>query len=1069
MSISIRRLGSILALALCCIASSAHAQIELSVNGDTGPIEIEPGDTLTFTVTASGCPSSNRWRDTLSANGTQIFQDVYPDSPCDASPFQFGPLQFNQEGTYVVSYTSEYCRRTNPGQSFCPPGQVRLFEVARIEVVVGERLVCFQDDFQRSSLGPDWSTSFRSGSFGSPRIVDSGRLRLTDASGNVSTAAILQRRFPFAENRVVVEFDYFAYDGNGSTGADGITLSFSDVDVTPEPGGFGGSLGYAQRSGVDGFAGGWVGIGVDEFGNFSNPTEGREGGPGRRIQTVAVRGSGSGRSGYRYLAGTNSLSPGVAVPSSNSPAPGHRYRIVLDAETPGEALVSVERNTGAGFQTLIAPFNALTDSNQAAPPEALLLTLTGSTGGSRNIHEIGNLEVCANQIQPLTNPIDHFRIDHDGEGLTCAPENVTVTACANADCSQTYNEPTQVTLGPSGWSGGSTQVFSGGSGTFQFRRNTPGQSTLRLLDSEPTASNITRCYQNGVEGDCTLDFSLSGFLFGEASDGYTIDDQLSARSSDPITIRAVKADPADPQSCAPAFNEPKSVGFWFDYSNPTTGTRSLALDAQALGTSSPGTPINLDFDASATAQFTLNYPDAGRLTLNARYEGTGEEAGLVMTGNSAFVVRPDAFCVDSTAANWRCEGVLSECSVLTQAGAEFPLRVRAVQWAAGSPPACDRDSTPNYQGTISLSSNLVAPDPGLPGVLAQTSSVISSDGRVTILDQRYSEVGAITVTARSDGDYLDSAEVSGVSATLGRFTPDRFLLSATAEGQLSATCSAFTYVGQDIEHAVPAEIRVEALNARGVRTRNYAGDWSNASVSPVSSRHADDLEPLAANLSVLASLNANLSPFADGIATLLIDGSLSYTRDDSVPVAPFIGGFSHSLSVTDAAASSVPEPFSIESTLPDDADELRWGRLAIENAYGPEISALPMPLFTSVYDGAGWVLSADDNCTTLSSTDLRLTGTDAVVGTSATATVGAGSSSVSVTSSPAAAGRIDLLFSAPGEGNTGSVLVEPLLDANYPYLQFDWDGDGSMDNPVGQASFGVFSGQDGLIDRRESN
>ncbi|MBF4386279.1 hypothetical protein, partial [Vibrio anguillarum] len=93
---------------------------------------------------------------------------------------------------------------------------------------------------------------------------------------------------------VEVEFDYFAYGGNG---ADGVAIVFSDASVTPQVGAFGGPLGFGYKVNEQkpGFAGGWLGIGLDEYGNYS--IEGGGNGPGRRRQAVVLRGSGSGYSG----------------------------------------------------------------------------------------------------------------------------------------------------------------------------------------------------------------------------------------------------------------------------------------------------------------------------------------------------------------------------------------------------------------------------------------------------------------------------------------------------------------------------------------------------------------------------------------------------------------------------------------------------------------------------------------------------------------------------------------------------------------------------------------------------
>ncbi len=282
----------------------------------------------------------------------------------------------------------------------------------------GLTLICQCDSFGRTNLNPspmftssNWVVSKSDSTSIVPYINSStGFLRLTENSGNNAKSATAPGFFPAAGNYISVEFKHYAYNGSG---ADGIAVTLSDYTIAPVPGAYGGSLGYAQQSSplTNGFAGGWIGVGIDEYGNFSNPTEGRKLGPGFIVDGVAVRGSGSGTTGYPYLGGTSgSLSPGVDNAGSTSPAYGHYYQVIVDARNSaaGQTWVAVNRDTsgaGTSYSPVVASFDAYARASaagyvQAPVPANWQLSFTGSTGGSTNIHELGRVRICAQYYVP---------------------------------------------------------------------------------------------------------------------------------------------------------------------------------------------------------------------------------------------------------------------------------------------------------------------------------------------------------------------------------------------------------------------------------------------------------------------------------------------------------------------------------------------------------------------------------------------------------------------------------------------------------------------------------------------
>lgn len=232
--------------------------------------------------------------------------------------------------------------------------------------------------------------------------VGSGWLRLTSNSGNQTGFAYNTTSFDLSQG-VLVQFDYTTW---GGTGADGYSVYLFDAGVsTFNIGAFGGSLGYAQKTGIAGISGGYVGIGVDEFGNFSNPTEGRYLGPGAYPNTVTVRGSVVGFGGGAIGDTTNASSyPWIATSANSgslwyngSPRPGQTgtdYRKVIIQISPApNPVVNVWIQFGYNL-----PFTQMI-TNQALPAistsQLLRIGYAASTGGSTNYHEIRNLLVTS--------------------------------------------------------------------------------------------------------------------------------------------------------------------------------------------------------------------------------------------------------------------------------------------------------------------------------------------------------------------------------------------------------------------------------------------------------------------------------------------------------------------------------------------------------------------------------------------------------------------------------------------------------------------------------------------------
>ncbi|MFN3997019.1 PKD domain-containing protein [Algoriphagus sp.] len=262
---------------------------------------------------------------------------------------------------------------------------------------------------------------------GDARLIE-GVLRLTNNQLDQRGHIYIDVPFPSSYG-LKVEFEYFSYGGIGQFLADGLTLFLFDGDTQVfNAGGFGGSLGYAQRNSEPGLSNAYIGIGFDEYGNFGNSSEGRSGGffgiaQNERVpDAIVIRGPGNGNSGYPFIVGRKTMTtgndgllPGGQFPISSGGAGTSR---VTDRMNIGYRRVNLELQPNPNGVGFFLTLTMVITTEQGLPrqitifdrpydfpaPKNLKIGFAASTGGFSNFHEIRNLIVEVSADDQLQNP-----------------------------------------------------------------------------------------------------------------------------------------------------------------------------------------------------------------------------------------------------------------------------------------------------------------------------------------------------------------------------------------------------------------------------------------------------------------------------------------------------------------------------------------------------------------------------------------------------------------------------------------------------------------------------------------
>lgn len=714
--------------------------------------------------------------------------------------------------------------------------------------------------------------------------------------------------------------------------------------------------------------------------------------------------------------------------------------------------------------------------------------------------------------------VDHYQIEHDGNGLTCEAETVTIKTCADANCSILNTDAVSLNFQVDGVTQ-SSPTFSG-STTVNFNQITPATVTLSVANETITPDNALVC-KNGASSSCDVVFADAGFrfLYGDA-ESTTIGNQVSGNDfADTVKLQAVESVNG---VCTGIFTGNKEVELSQQNIAPGS-TTGLSLKINGAGgttiakypTYTPNITLNFGVDSKATIPAPV-YLDAGQIRLHAKYNG----GGVSLAGNSNdFWVSPKKLISKATkiVGGSNIDGNTNTSTTIYNAGQVFNFTVTAYNSLGTSVGNITENYIPNdiqllltrtgpttggVEGSFNYGNGTLLSDltPVYQSViLANFNSGISSSSTAS-----YTEVGLLGLDIQDINYGFTSNTIIGDAINIGRFTPDNFVQTVVEQGSLDAVYNqntAFAYIGQTlvgdaskgaISYLVNPVVELTAKNEHGITTKNYTETGYNKLVASASfitvpltdnSIKGIDADPLPLTADMYAGtvshngLVASLPSFGVSLNAGVLHYELAdednflYPRNENSEVNAQNNNIDFvidAVNFIDSDGVAIITPANITDTV---GIKIRFGRAVLDNSFGPETANLPQPLSVQYLDTNGnFVINDLDSCTNL--TPNACTNYDA-----SNITLSNGTLNESFTEVFAALGQLDegetraMILKATGVGNQGTVNVE--YDV-YSWLKYDWDWDGVAakdfdTNPDAVATFGQFRGNDRIIYQREVN
>lgn len=733
-------------------------------------------------------------------------------------------------------------------------------------------------------------------------------------------------------------------------------------------------------------------------------------------------------------------------------------------------------------------------------------------------HLAEDIGYFAFEAQALPPVIDHYRIEFSSGAISCAAKDIVIRACANFSCTTEATDQSVVDLVKNKklysqvtFAGQTPPV--GDPGAVEVWHADGGVAVIGLGATVP--ASYYRCFIDGNEvsdvSQCQLVYEDTGFYFD-------VPNTRSCKDTDTFELFAVTKD-SQTQECKPLFrNQTKALDFTFNYKTPSSVNNEAALQLNSINAPTATVSIdggkteslNVRFDENGKAQLQANYPEAGVVTLKASHihtvntpNGTEE---LILEHSDDFTAAPAGFHFMNTSSNTCTSGdpYDANCEVLAKAGDNFNMDVKAVCWQSDD----DTDFSNNTAVEnvtdidIAVAAKVHQPDNGVNGRFAVELvdfSLVSGTTVVSVV-QQWDEVGTVQAELNADINYhgVTIGQQQSSSDIFGRFTPYYLDINGNSP-ELANSCGNFTYMNQPFGFKGGAEPSIQVLGMAmgGTETTNYQiGNWwrykhnTLAEQNQWSSRSYSDKSTFS---EVVDSESPALSGTINYLApsAYIAGAQVNYQRT-TTPIAPFNAKFDLILSGTDvsdedgvcyrdSATSSDCRVYTFEDIGVGHNIEQRYGRMLLENGYGPQSESLRLPIrteFVSAVDAltglSTWMINSDDSCSVYNTILSNDSGESATFGLSKS--LPTGFPNIDGFINPALTLQVGLIaqgvnyiyFEVPDE--SGEV---PLKQHVEPWLKWYWDYEGNnpsgLYDPRASAFFGTYRGHDKVIFWREVN